>query len=159
MSELNLCKRCHKPISDKKHGNAKFCTKTCFNAFYRRYHENWNKSHPQIEQSYTKNGIRAYLNIKARTSNPKHPDFSNYGARGITLELTVEEFLKIYFQTDKCQNCGIVLNDADRNAKNGRTLDRISQAHGYKLGNLRILCRSCNSSLAYHRRTHGGSSD
>lgn len=152
MEESRTCKECGKKLPEDKHGNTKFCGNRCFDKFYHRYHESWNTSHPQVERAYTQNGVRAYLNIKQRTGNPKHKDYANYGARGIKLELTLEEFLDIYMRTQVCENCGITLNDADRNTKEGRTLDRIDQAMGYKQGNLRILCRSCNSSLAYRRR-------
>ena len=152
MDTKRTCKQCAKELPEDQHGNAKFCNDKCFDKFYHTYHESWNRAHPKIERDYTKNGVRAYLNIKQRTGNPKHKDFANYGLRGIKLELTLEQFLVIYMRTNKCENCGIVLNHEDRNAKNGTTLDRIDQTQGYKESNLRILCRSCNSSFAYRRR-------
>ncbi len=146
-----VCKFCNQPIIGQ-HGNTKFCSDKCFDDFYRLYHLNWNAKHPKVEKDYTKNGHRAFLNIKNRTSNPSHKDYNNYGARGIYLELTFEEFIQIYFSTDKCANCGQLLNDDNRNAANGKTLDRIDQAKSYSKDNLRLLCRSCNCSLAAKRR-------
>jgi hypothetical protein len=152
MEDTRRCKQCAKELPEDKHGNTKFCGEQCFNAFYHNYHEAWNLSHPNIEKDYTKNGVRAYNNIKQRTGNPRHKDYANYGARNIKLEITLEEFLAIYFRTNTCENCGVALDHNNRNAKNGTTLDRIDQTLGYCKGNLRILCRSCNSSLSYRRR-------
>ena len=148
MKNCKLCKTKFEP----KHGNQKFCSDKCFHIFYGAYRKDWKAEHTEIETDYVRNGARAYNNIKARCTNPNHPQYHNYGARGLTLELTKEEFLAIYFSTDTCELCGCRLNDNNRNASDGRTLDRIDQSRGYEKGNLRLLCRSCNASLAYKRR-------
>ena len=145
------CKNCSEKFI-VTHGNARFCSKNCFKAFYHQYRKNWKTNNTVVEKTYTKSGHRAYNNIQQRCENPNHPSFHNYGARGIKLELNREEFEKIYFNSEICENCGIKLNDNDRNAKDGRTLDRIDQADNYRKGNLRILCRSCNASFAFKRR-------
>ncbi len=145
------CKKCKRSF-DPNHGNQKFCSQLCSDTFYDDYREDWKKNHPQIEQDYTKGGSRAYNNIQQRCENPNHPSYSNYGGRGIQLRLSKEEFLAIYFGSDTCGLCGQTVNDENRNAKDGRTLDRIDQAKSYEPDNLRILCRSCNASLAYKRR-------
>jgi len=146
------CKQCDKPIPKDTHGNRKFCSPKCSDIFYEKYRQNWKTEHEEIEQDYTKCGHRAYNNIKQRCENQNHVAYRNYGGRGIQLRLTREEFLAIYFGTDSCGLCGQAVNDENRNAKDGRTLDRIDQAKSYEPDNLRILCRSCNASLAYKRR-------
>ena len=153
---MRTCKQCGKQLSDDVHGNAKFCSDKCFQLFYEHYRDDWRRTHPTVERNYVKSGVRAYNNIKARTTRPTHPNFSNYGGKGIRLELTLEEFLEIYFSTDICSNCGCKLNDEDRLAKDGRTLDRIDVARNYQKDNLRLLCRSCNASFSIkrHRESH-----
>ena len=150
---INLkCKRCNKTISNDSHGNRKFCSQQCSDIYYEKYREDWKVDHQEIESDYTKNGSRCYNNIQQRCENTNHPAYRNYGGRGIRLNLSREEFLEIYFSSDTCENCGTELNDQNRNLKNGRTLDRVDQAKSYEKGNLRLLCRSCNASLAYSRR-------
>lgn len=112
----------------------------------------YRKMRPDIEESYTKGGHRAYNNIKQRCNNPNHPSYHNYGGRGIRCNLTIDEFLDIYFSTDACEMCGDKVDDEKRLSKKGRTLDRVDQAKSYEMGNLRILCRSCNCSLGFKRK-------
>jgi len=147
------CKLCKRQF-EEKHGNQKFCSDKCSNIFYDNYRENWKKDNPQIEESYTKSGSRAYNNIKQRCENERNPQFASYGGRGISLELTREEFTVIYFSSNDCELCGRTLNDENRSAANGRTLDRIDQSRSYEKNNLRILCRACNTSLSFKRRKY-----
>lgn len=149
---MRKCKQCQKQLPNDAHGNSKFCSDQCFRIFYEHYRDDWRKSHPAVEKDYVKFGARAYNNIKARTTRPTHPSFPNYGGKGIKLELTLPEFLEIYFASDVCSNCGCKLNDQDRLAKDGRTLDRIDVARNYCKGNLRLLCRACNARFASKRR-------
>lgn len=137
------CKKCMAECTDE------FCSDRCKNNYYQKQYK---QSNTKMEKDYVKSGARAYNNIKQRCSNPNHPMFDNYGRRGIFLTLTFEEFRDIYFGKDNCENCGTQLDDNNRNGKQGRTLDRIDQARGYEKGNLRILCRSCNSAYAIKRR-------
>lgn len=146
------CKKCNKTIPKNSHKNRKFCSQLCSDLYYEEYREDWKEDHPEIEENYTKSGNRCYNNIIQRCENPNHKSFTNYGGRGIQLRLTREEFAEIYFSSDTCEYCGTELNDENRNLKNGRTLDRVDQAKSYEKGNLRILCRSCNCSLAHKRR-------
>lgn len=152
---INLkCKKCNKTIANDSHGNRKFCSQQCSDIYYDEYRENWKTNHPEIEQDYTKNGSRCYNNIQQRCENTNHPAYRNYGGRGIRLNLSREEFLEIYFSSNNCGLCGQAVNDENRNAKDGRTLDRIDPSKSYEPDNLRILCRSCNCSNAYKRRKY-----
>lgn len=153
MADVKKCKLCNKEFY-ASHGNKKFCSDKCFHSFYERYHQKWKKEHPKIEKDYVKSGDRAYNNIRQRCTNPRHRQYSNYGARGITLELTREEFKEIYFSTDNCENCGKKLDDENRMGSAGRSLDRLDQARSYEKDNLRILCRGCNTRFAYERRKY-----
>lgn len=148
---VKKCKLCKKQF-EQSHGNQKFCSERCSEAFYSNYRESWKKDNPQIEEGYTKSGARAYNNIRQRCENPRNPQYTSYGGRGIRLVISREEFVKIYFSTDTCELCGKQLDDERRNSADGRTLDRIDQARSYEQGNLRLLCRACNTSLAYKRR-------
>jgi hypothetical protein len=151
MEKYKNCKNCGAKF-EVMHGNSKFCSDPCFQSFFKNYRHGWQKENPQVERNYTKSGKRAYLNIKQRCGNPRHSSFHQYGGRGIQLSLSFEEFQKIYFKTDVCENCGIQLDDKNRAGKQGRTLDRIDSNDHYRKGNLRILCRSCNVSFGFKRR-------
>jgi len=62
-----------------------------------------------------------YLMARARCTNPNNQDYKYYGGRGITFEFeTFEQFIK-----------------AVGPRPNGRTLDRIDNSQGYKLGNVK----------------------
>ncbi len=151
---MKKCKLCKNILAKNVHGNQKFCSPVCSKIYYENYRKNWKDNHPKIENDYTKSGQRAYNNIRQRCENRRNPQFSSYGGRGISLELTREEFTKIYFSSNDCELCGRTLNDENRSAANGRTLDRIDQARPYEDGNLRILCRACNTSLSFKRRKY-----
>lgn len=65
-----------------------------------------------------------YSNIKQRCTNPKHPSYHNYGARGITLQFkSCAEFVAYVTQLPGC----------DKNLE----LDRIDNNGHYAKGNLR----------------------
>ncbi|MHA2216922.1 MAG: hypothetical protein ACXACY_13340 [Candidatus Hodarchaeales archaeon] len=148
---MKVCKKCNSEFKPS-HGNKKFCSEECAKVYYRNYRKDWKGEHGEIEQDYVLNGQRAYNNIRQRCENKTHCQFSNYGGRGIFLSLSRDEFIEIYMSKSNCELCGQELSDRNRNAANGRTLDRIDQARGYEKGNLRLLCRSCNASLSYNRR-------
>jgi hypothetical protein len=118
----------------------------------KEYKNKWRKEHPKVEKDYTKSGKRAYKNIIQRCTNPNHFSYHNYGARGIKLELSLEEFLDIYFSTSSCAICNVKLNDENRLKADGRTLDRINETLNYTVSNVRVICRACNCSLARKRR-------
>ena len=146
------CANCKKSI-EATHGNQKkFCSDQCLDEYYMNYRQQWKKEHPEVERSYTAGGHRVYANIKARCGNSNNPSYHLYGGRGIRCEITKDEFLEIYFSIDDCPHCGVRLNDKNRKAKDGRTLDRIDPELSYKKGNLRVLCRSCNSRFARGKR-------
>ena len=42
--------------------------------------------------------LRHYTNAKQRCTNPKHPSYKYYGAKGIKFELTVEEIKKLWYR-------------------------------------------------------------
>jgi len=151
MADKAKCKRCEKPFL-KKHGNQVYCSDRCFNLHFKQYRKDWKKDNPIIEKDYGKSGNRAYNNITQRCNNKSNPSFKLYGGRGITCDLTREEFMTIYFSTDTCTDCKCKLNDENRKAKDGRTLERIDPELGYTEKNLRILCRSCNSRRARGKR-------
>jgi len=156
---------------EPSHGNQRYCSEECKGKVTKRYMSSWrSKNRDKIneekktkyshiiksnERDYIRGGHRAYLSILSRCNNINHPQYAGYGARGIKCTLTKEQFLSFYFSTDVCAQCGHKLNDENRKASNGRTLDRIDQAKGYEEGNLQILCRSCNSKKIFSRSKRG----
>jgi hypothetical protein len=92
--------------------------------------------------------LSAYKGILDRCYSPRSPSFRWYGEKGIRCLFTFEEFQTIYYRTDYCELCGVLLNDQSPLAANGRTIDRIDSNDNYEFRNVRIICRSCNSQLA-----------
>lgn len=161
-----ICRRCNKKF-DETHGNQKLCEhckqknkKEYFAEWRRKNRDKINEKKKTVykeavrshEKSYVKDGHRAWRSLKDRCRNPKNPQYDNYGARGIKLMLTKEQFMQIYFRTERCEKCGIKLNDENRKKGNGRTLDRIDPAGNYEERNLRVVCRSCNSSFVFNKK-------
>lgn len=72
--------------------------------------------------------ISFYTNAKQRCTNPKHPSYKNYGAKGIRFELTVDEVKELWFRDKayKLESPSIDRKDADLNYSfdNCRFVDR-----------------------------------
>lgn len=151
MQKVKGCQKCKRNFLPS-HGNARFCSDTCRQEFYKDYKNGWRKENEKVENDYKAGGHRAYNNIIQRTTNVNNTAYPMYGGRGIRCTISREEFLSIYFSTDTCEDCGCKLNDADRRKGDGRTLERIDPAKNYEKGNLRILCRKCNSRRARVKR-------
>jgi hypothetical protein len=142
---------CCKKKFDPSHGNKKYCCDKCHKEHLKRIRKPYEET-LYLEKKYTAMGLRCYFNILARCNNPNNPSYYRYGGNGIKCLLTKEEFMKIFFSTETCENCGVKLNDKNRKLKDGRTLDRIAAGGNYELGNLRVVCRSCNSYFVLNKR-------
>ncbi len=112
------------------------------------YNNEWRKLNPQVENGYVKGGNRVYANMKQRCENPNNPLFVHYGERGIRVLISKDDFLKLFFRTNVCELCGQPLNDENRWASNGRSIDRIDVNKSYEESNLRVLCKKCNSTTS-----------
>ncbi len=116
----------------------------------RKCHRSWRELHgrkKELDQARD-SGYTAYRNIIDRCTNPNSRSYQRYGGRGIELRINLEEFRSVYFSINKCSTCSCLLNDSDRRrSKHGRTIDRIDVDGHYQTENLRVVCRSCNSSL------------
>ncbi len=97
-------------------------------------------------KKYAIKGNGAFNNIFARCEKPNNKYYQYYGAKGIKCLISRKEFLAIYFSRNTCSICGVILEDNNRLAKNGRSLDRISVKGHYEKANLQVVCHSCNSS-------------
>lgn len=113
---------------------------------YRSYYTIYNKKHGnRLRRKYFEKNpdAKVLANIRARCGNKNRPEYQN-----IKCLLKWSEFKILYRRTNTCELCGQVLNDTNRNAPDGRTIDRINPDGHYEVKNCRILCRSCNSRLA-----------
>ena len=86
----------------------------------------------------------AYKNLNQRCTNPNNPMYKRYGAKGVKLLLTYEQFAEIYDQTDHCESCGVKFGDNNRK-KDGKTVARIDRGGHYEDGNVKIVCRVCSN--------------
>jgi len=96
----------------------------------------------------TRKGLNTYNNILQRCNNNKCPDYKYYGAKNIKCLISRNKFLQIYWRTKFCEICKCILNDEDRQLKEGKTIDRINPNGQYEKNNIRIICRGCNSATS-----------
>jgi len=148
---MNNCKVCN-GINNRT--QSKYCSVKCSNkAFYdknQNYMINrstkWNKENKvRRNKRDNKTCCATYRLIVDRCNNPNNKSYSIYGGKGVKCLLLKEEFLSIYKNNNLCASCGCILNDVNRNASNGKTIDRIDKNRNYELGNIQISCRSCNN--------------
>lgn len=138
------------------YSRSRFCSKKCGTKHWKNNNRSRVSQHDRkFRQSVSgkksrlrqlQNGLKTYTGILERCNNHNSVKYKLYGARGIRCILTLDEFREVYFRTDTCELCGQTLSDDDRNKQNGRTLDRINSSGHYSECNVRVLCRSCNSS-------------
>ncbi len=131
------CRRCRKSARES------------WKQFYIRARDRRREKSRREQRVNVERGRSAYNGLRQRCENPKNADYRYYGARGVTCSLTEDRFREIYFGQDNCSTCGQVLDDLNRRSGcASRTIDRIDSQRGYEEGNLRVVCRSCNSRLA-----------
>lgn len=92
---------------------------------------------------------QAYRSVLARCNQPTNDSYKNYGALGIQCLLTEQEFAEIYYSTNTCLVCRCDFGEA---RKDRRTIDRVDPSDHYRIGNVRMICQSCNSKRTQHMR-------
>lgn len=146
-----ICKECQSYFESRS--NKRYCTRICRdrakrkrNADYNRhYHRDYKKTYDRSEErrKAVESGRKAWSSIRSRCR-----DDNNNAYRHVECRLTFEEFREIYFSTDKCSICNESVSDNDRRRdKSARTIDRIDSTGHYEKGNVRVVCRSCNSRI------------
>jgi hypothetical protein len=114
-----------------------------------RYNKRYSKKYSIIKVN---SGHNVFWKINLRCNNPASTSYKWYGAKGIKNLLTKEEFLSIYWNSNKCAICSCDFNDDNRTCGQGRTIDRINSNEHYHVNNVRIVCRSCNSRLSQTKK-------
>jgi len=113
--------------------------------------KDYRRKHKRQLQIYVRKrnlqGICAYQLARQRCQNPNNQNYSSYGGRGIQVLMTPEEWCKIWQATAKCSLCPSVLTFHQKG--NQKCMDRIDLNGHYEVGNVRIICRSCNSKEKY----------
>lgn len=66
----------------------------------------------------------AWKNMRARCNRPNHPDYANYGGRGITV-------------CDRWDDFSLFLADVGARPSADLSIDRVDNARGYEPGNVR----------------------
>lgn len=159
------CPHCGQSFQTTRN-NKKFCSPRCaLNAATRRHYaqnkdkhqEYCRRRHERCKSADNANlllsrrqGIQVYGDVLQRCNNPRSPRYSLYGAKGIQCPLSKDEFLSIYFRTDRCEWCGRMLQDIDRRRSDGRNVHRTDSKGNYVPGNLSIICKGCHA--AHHAR-------
>ena len=149
-----ICKVCN---SEHNRPRSKFCSNNCCRRdYYRRNKDIENKKRKLWKRTKTKeqekqckirwraSGGGAFERMRARCCNPCEPSFKNYGGKGVRCKLSLKQFRDIYFSVDICQLCDKKL--IGESTTDRRTIDRIDSNGHYDVNNVRIICKSCNSS-------------
>jgi cytidyltransferase-like protein len=150
------CIVCNKSFNVKRKGHL-YCSELCrsrakrerhrekFREDHKKYYKN-NKEKIRISgKKYRKKGHNTYSHILRRCNNPKLPSYKTYGGKGIKCKISRKDFVEFYNLTDNCQICQkeLIPNSPDRSIS--KTVDRINGNGHYELGNIQILCSSCNT--------------
>ena len=102
------------------------------------YHKEYRRRNRKIlrekNRKYIKDNpwITVYYNANQRCNNINHPDYKNYGNKGIQMNLTVQEIKDLWFR-DKAYNL------------NWASIDRINSEGNYEYENCRFIEMSENS--------------
>ena len=83
----------------------------------------------------------AYGTARARCGNPSNKTYAN-----IELRMSKEEWDGLVEGTEVCVLCNGKMTSNGRE-RTGKTMDRIDPKGHYEVGNVRVVCRSCNSSI------------
>ena len=144
------CVDCNKKIFFKR--STKRRCDECKRIFAIKRASEWNNKFKNERRTRDKrSGRDTYYSIIARCNNPNSKAYKYYGGRDIKCIISQKEFIKIYFSVNNCSICQCKLNDLNRNASDGRTVDRIDVDGNYEKDNIRIICRSCNISLSHKK--------
>ncbi len=139
------CESCSEEFQTDKNYK-RYCDKSaCRSSRWRERHPDKAKIQRQAnDHRRTRLGLDVFQRIKCRCNNSEHKLFPRYGARGIECRLTLQQFLDLYSNIELCSICDCQLNDDNRLAADGKTIDRINNNGHYEIRNVRIVCRSCN---------------
>ena len=127
------------------------------------YQKQWNEENKKKsketrrKRGKTKRGttIRVLNKIKERCNNVNCKDYKNYGGRGIKLNITIEDFEKLYFSSDTCPICNdLFIFD---HTKKRRNTHRIDNSKDYTKDNIVIWCSSCHAT--HHNKLRSNSKD
>lgn len=146
MVRNKICETCKQTFTTTKWWCARFCP-TC------RIVNTKNYQH-QYKASYIKSGDNAYIQLKQRCENPNNQDYRFYGAKGIRVTISQEDFCVFYNSESKCEICGILF-DQNKRSRSGKCVDRIDSKKDYEGENMRLLCRGCNTQQSCKSQTRG----
>lgn len=102
------------------------------------YHKNYRKKNRKLirekNRKYREENpwMSTLHNIKQRCNNPNHPDYKNYGGKGIKVLITGRELEELWFR-DKAYNLDFP------------SIDRIESDNDYKYDNCRYIEMGKNS--------------
>lgn len=141
-----FCGHCNKEFETKR----SWCTKVCSDC--RPIMEKIRQK--GYKKGYIVSGYNAYTQMKQRCENPNSKDYIFYGAKGIKIDISLEDFCHFYNISKYCDMCSIELNQ-DKTSGTGKCVDRIDSSKNYYLHNIRILCRSCNTKISCINQDRG----
>jgi hypothetical protein len=93
-----------------------------------------------------KQAVNIYRSMLYRCKNSKSSMYYLYGARGIKVTISREDFYKIWIASNKCQVCGVKFDPPGYVSRTSRSVDRIDNNGDYSLDNTQVICNSCNAS-------------
>lgn len=112
---------------------------------YRARQKRWRAENPHLVSCCT-----TWLKLLERCNNPKNNRYQWYGARGIQVLISRDDFLQRRDDAVFCEDCHCFMTDD--NTATGKTVDRLDNDGDYTDTNIRFVCRSCNSKKAAKRK-------
>lgn len=148
--ETKVCVVCResKPLSEfnrhklARDGRQSYC-KLCF----RKYQRKWKRSNPNRYGDYNREYGKKYGKHYRLSAEGRYRERTKRGnRRGIKFSITKDEFV-LWFnsQEKKCHYCGQPLVDYKNGTMQGLTMDRPNNREPYKIGNIVLACRRCNT--------------
>ena len=135
------CDQC-KESYGVKNQRQRFCAPECYSKWHSK------EKNPASNAKRRNDGKYVWKHIKLRCNDHNSKSYKDYGEKGVQCKFkSFEEFKKVYFRTDNCENCAVPLNDENRRAKDGRNLHRIDSALHYEEKNCMVCCKTCNNWL------------
>jgi 5-methylcytosine-specific restriction endonuclease McrA len=125
------------------------------------YQQAHRERHNELNKKYYKEYPERYEAYRRRDTTIVNSSLYNHAYKGMVVDVTIEEALNIYEDTEKCRYCGRIMEPGKGLKPRAKTLDRINNERILTKDNIQFICHQCNRTkgdrthvqfLAYMRR-------